>query len=163
MDWFICNAYKATSKQSFKLTLSSVWFIVWCLQIDRHVAPFWLQTNLLLLFKLNILEGKGEINTIQFIALVWSNVASNLWGAHVAQWIRSLDLTTHTSLSPIRCGFATSFVNYKKGAVDSQPQGIKLTSCLPRLGGSLQVLRLPPQLKLVAMIPGIAEILLKVA
>jgi len=26
-----------------------------------------------------------------------------------------LDLTTHTSLSPIRCGFAPGFVNYKKG------------------------------------------------
>jgi len=24
-------------------------------------------------------------------------------------------LTTHTSLSPIRCGFAPGFVNYKKG------------------------------------------------
>jgi hypothetical protein len=24
-------------------------------------------------------------------------------------------LTTHTSLSPIRCGFAPSFINYKKG------------------------------------------------
>jgi hypothetical protein len=31
--------------------------------------------------------------------------------------IRSLDLTVHTSLSvsPIRCGFAPSFINYKKG------------------------------------------------
>ena len=27
----------------------------------------------------------------------------------------SLDLTAHTSLSPIRRGFAPSFVNYKKG------------------------------------------------
>ena len=27
----------------------------------------------------------------------------------------SLDLTTHTSLSPIRRGFAPGFVNYKKG------------------------------------------------
>ena len=27
----------------------------------------------------------------------------------------SLDLTAHTSLSPIRHGFAPSFVNYKKG------------------------------------------------
>ena len=36
-------------------------------------------------------------------------------GARVAQWVRSLDLTTHTSLSPIRRGFAPSFVNYKKG------------------------------------------------
>ena len=25
-------------------------------------------------------------------------------------------LTTHTSLSPIRCGFAAGFVNYKKGS-----------------------------------------------
>ena len=38
------------------------------------------------------------------------------WRAQVAQWVRSLDyLTTHTSLSPIRCGFAFGFVNYKKG------------------------------------------------
>ena len=44
------------------------------------------------------------------------------------------------------------FVNYKKGALDSQPQVIKLTSCLPMVGGSLRVLRLLPPLKLVAMI-----------
>ena len=30
-------------------------------------------------------------------------------------------LTTRTSLSPIRRGFAPGFVNYKKGALDSQP------------------------------------------
>ena len=35
-------------------------------------------------------------------------------GAQVAQWVRSLDLTTHTSLSPIRRGSAPGFVNYKK-------------------------------------------------
>ena len=72
-----------------------------------------------------------------------------------------MDLTTHTSLSPIRRGFAPGFVNYKKGALDSQPQVIKFTSCLPMVGGSLRVIRLPPPLKLVAII--IAEILLKVA
>jgi len=33
----------------------------------------------------------------------------------VAQWVRSLDLTTHTSLSPIWHRFAPGFVNYKKG------------------------------------------------
>jgi hypothetical protein len=33
----------------------------------------------------------------------------------VAQRVRSLDLTTHTSLSSIRRGFAPGFVNYKKG------------------------------------------------
>jgi len=75
-----------------------------------------------------------------------------LRGTRVTQWVRSLDLTTRTSLSPIRRGFAPSFVNYKKGALDSQPQVIKFTSCLPRVGGSLWVLRLPPPLKLVAMI-----------
>ena len=36
-------------------------------------------------------------------------------GARVAQWVRSLDLTAHTSLSPIQRGFAPGFVNYKKG------------------------------------------------
>jgi hypothetical protein len=41
---------------------------------------------------------------------------------------------------------------YKKGALDSQPQVEKLTSCLPMVGGSLRVLRLLPPLKLIAMI-----------
>jgi hypothetical protein len=45
-----------------------------------------------------------------------------------------------------------TFVDYKKGALDSQPQVIKFTSCLPMVGGSRQVLRLHPPLKLVAMI-----------
>ena len=44
-----------------------------------------------------------------------------------------------------------------------QPQVIKITSCLPMVSGSLRVLRLPPPLKLVAMIYIVAEILLKVA
>ena len=36
--------------------------------------------------------------------------------ARVVQWVRELDyLTTHTSLSPIRRGFAPGFVTYKKG------------------------------------------------
>jgi hypothetical protein len=30
---------------------------------------------------------------------------------------------------------APGFVNYKKGALDSQPQVIRLTSCLPMVGG----------------------------
>jgi hypothetical protein len=73
-------------------------------------------------------------------------------GARVAQWVRSLDLTTHTSLSPIRVGSRPDLQITKKGALDSQPQVIKITSCLPRVGGSLRVLRLPPPLQLVAMI-----------
>jgi hypothetical protein len=83
-------------------------------------------------------------------------------GARMAQCVRSLDLTIRTSLSPIRRRFAPSFVNNKKGALDSQPQVIKFTSCLPRVGSSLRVLRLPPPLKLVAMIYPVADKLLKV-
>jgi hypothetical protein len=45
----------------------------------------------------------------------------------------------------------------KKGALDSQPQVIKFTSCLPRVGGSLQVLGYLHHRR------DIAEILLKVA
>jgi hypothetical protein len=52
----------------------------------------------------------------------------------------------------IRRGFAPGFVNYKKGALDTQQQVIDFTSCLPiMVGGSLRVLRLPPSLKRVAM------------
>jgi hypothetical protein len=40
----------------------------------------------------------------------------------------------------------------QKGPLDSQSQVIKLTSCLPMVGGSLRVLRLLPPLKLDAMI-----------
>jgi hypothetical protein len=40
----------------------------------------------------------------------------------------------------------------KKGALDSQLQVMKFTSCLPMVGGSLRVLWLLPPLKLVAMI-----------
>jgi len=69
-------------------------------------------------------------------------------------WLNELVsyLTTHTSLSQIRRGFAPSFVNYKTDALNSQPQVMKLTSCLPMVGGSLQVLQLLPPLRLVVMI-----------
>jgi hypothetical protein len=47
----------------------------------------------------------------------------------VAQWVRSY-LTAHTGLSLIRSGFAPSFENYKKGALDSQPLVIKVYQLL---------------------------------
>ena len=73
-------------------------------------------------------------------------------GAWVAQWDRSFDLTTHTSLWPIWRGFAPRFVITKKGALDSQPKVIKFTSCLPMAVGSIRILRLHPPLRLVAII-----------
>ena len=66
-------------------------------------------------------------------------------------WLNKLGSWT-TSLSPIRCGFAPGFVNYKKFALDPQPQVIKFTSCLPMVGGALRALRLLPPLQLVTMI-----------
>jgi hypothetical protein len=53
--------------------------------------------------------------------------------------------------------FAPGFANYKKGALDSQPQVISFTM----VDGSLRVLRLIPPLKTGRH--DIAEILLKVA
>ena len=51
---------------------------------------------------------------------------------HLSAGLGRLDyLTTHTSLSPIRRGFAPDFVNYKKGTLDSQPQMIKLPVACP--------------------------------
>ena len=38
----------------------------------------------------------------------------------------------------------------QKGALDSQTQVIKFTSCLPMVGGSLRILLPPPPLKLVS-------------
>ena len=92
---------------------------------------------------------------------------SSCFPSFIVRWILNfMDEPTHenhenwyptnksdfTVVSPIRCGFAPNFVNYKKGALDLQPQVIKFTSFLPWVGGSLRVLRLPPPLKLVAMI-----------
>jgi hypothetical protein len=64
-------------------------------------------------------------------------------------YVVELPNNSYVNLSPIRRGFAPGFVNYKKGALDSQPQVITFTSCLPMVGGSLRVLRLLPAFKLV--------------
>jgi hypothetical protein len=53
---------------------------------------------------------------------------------------------------PIWRGFASGFVNDKKGALDWQSQVIKLTSGLSIVGDYLRVLQLLPPPKLVAMI-----------
>ena len=53
------------------------------------------------------------INILTILRLLEVNISTCLF-ARVAQWVRSLDLTAHTSLSLIRHGFAPSFVIYKK-------------------------------------------------
>jgi hypothetical protein len=52
----------------------------------------------------------------------------------------------------INMGSRPVFVNYKKAVLDSQPQMLKLTNCLPMVGGSLRVLQLLAHLRMVAMI-----------
>ena len=92
--------------------------------------------------------------------IIWSFALSSMFfpEIRVAQWVRSMDITTHTSLSPIQRGFAPSFWNYKKGALDSQPKVIKFTSWLPIVSGSLRA-----SFTTKAGRHDIAEILLKVA
>jgi hypothetical protein len=69
---------------------------------------------------------------------------------HYIQYLRLLLYYSYIFTVYERCS-VPGFVNSKKGALDSQPQVIKSTSCLPMVGGSLRVLRLLPPLKLVAM------------
>ena len=52
--------------------------------------------------------------------------------ARVAQWDRSLDLTAHTSLSPIRRRFAPSFVNYINGCTRLAAASDKVYQLLPQ-------------------------------
>ena len=88
--------------------------------------------------------------TIFIVLSVFSNIyfENNV----ICNWIISQAHIQWGSGGSIRRGFAPCFANYKKGAVDTQPQLIKITSCLPMVGDALRVIRLLPPLKLVAMI-----------
>jgi hypothetical protein len=97
----------------------------------------------------------GKYETIIF-AMWKSWLTSQHWTQNVKTHNRTMQKKIHGSsvssliqsslLTAMWCVivnfFLCSFVNYKKGALDSQPQVIKLTSCLPMVGGSLRVLRL---------------------
>ena len=54
-------------------------------------------------------EGMYNIIDLQLMG----GLSEHKNGGRVAQGVRSLDLTTHTSLSPIRRGFSPGFVNYE--------------------------------------------------
>jgi hypothetical protein len=93
------------------------------------------------------------INKISiFVLNMYVHYLKEIWRARVAQWV-GLHNNSYKPISITNTAWVrTLFVNYKIGALDSQPQVIKFTSCLPVVGGSLRVLRLLPPLKLVAMI-----------
>ena len=82
-------------------------------------------------------------------------------GARMAQWVRSLDLKAHTSLSPIRRGFAPSFVNYKKGCTRLAAASEKVYQLLAQ--GQWFSPGTPPSSTTKTGRHAIAEILLKVA
>jgi hypothetical protein len=79
----------------------------------------------------------------------------------VAQWVRSLDLTTHTNLSPIRRGFTCGFVNYKKGCARLAAASDKVYQLLAH--GRWFFLGTPVSSTTKTCCHDIAEILLKVA
>jgi hypothetical protein len=60
-------------------------------------------------------QGELKIMNVYIRFVSKFELVSMLIVARVAQWVRSLDQTAHTSLSPIWRGFAPSFVNDKKG------------------------------------------------
>ena len=80
----------------------------------------------------------------------------------VAQWVRWLDyLTTRTSISPIRRGFAPGFVNYKKGCTRLATASDKVYQLLAH--GSLFSPGTPVSSTTKTGHHDIAQILLKVA
>ena len=87
---------------------------------------------------------------------------SKLLKGPVAQWVRWLDyLTTHTSLSPMRLGFAPSFVNYTKGCTRLTAASDKDNQLLAH--GRWFFPGTPASSTTTTGRHGIAEILLKVA
>jgi hypothetical protein len=80
----------------------------------------------------------------------------------MAQWVRSLDLTTHTSLSPIRHGFKPCFVNYKNGHTRLAVACDKVYQLLAHAYGRWFSLDTPASSTTKTGRHDIAEILLKV-
>jgi hypothetical protein len=69
--------------------------------------------------------------TMGTIAITWHLSSVNF--SHFKLLLRNhwaIDLTIHTSLSPIRLGFATGFVNYKKGCTRLAPASDKVYQLL---------------------------------
>ena len=82
------------------------------------------------------------------VALVIPMITGSGWLSELVSRITQQLIQAYHQYAWVRA----SFVNYKKGALDSQSQVIKVTSCWPMVGGSHRVFWLLPPLKLVAMI-----------
>ena len=126
-----------------------IFYITWilCLQTWKRIHRAYPNSSTSLI-RSAILSGPD----LRLILPQISCQLTNAVGARVAQWVRSLDLTTHTSLSPIRRGCVPGFVNYKKGCTRLVASSDKVYQLLAHDRWFLPVLRLPPPLKLVTMI-----------
>jgi len=110
----------------------------------------------------NFANKKVIAKTVEITRNFRRLLASNdIQGARVAQWVRSLNLTAHTSLSPIRRGFTPSFVNYKKGCTRLAATSDKVYQLLAQ--GRWFSSRTPASSTTKTGCHDIAEILLKVA
>ena len=89
----------------------------------------WGRSSLVLII-ITIISNCNIWLTISFLGYIYLPWGPR-WLNELCRWI-----TTYTSLSPIRRGFAPCFVDYKKDALNLQSQVIKFTSCLPMVGGS---------------------------
>ena len=105
---------------------------------------------------------KFDTSKIIETIIEWTMISNCLFGADFANGINRICpllinmkkiCLRHTLLPYVSNKYGARLCKLpKKGALDSQLQVIKFTSCLPMVGDSLRVLWLPPPLKLVAVI-----------
>ena len=110
----------------------------------------WLKQTLWLAQQRDSLKGQSLIQVILYVQTFETDEGR---GGSMSQVLDYLMLTTHTSLSPIRRGFAPGFVNYKKGCTRLEVASDKVYQLLAhgQWFCPATLWHLPP-LKLVAMI-----------
>jgi hypothetical protein len=93
-----CTRLAAASDKVYQLLAHDWWFSpgtwLWDLELTSHLGQY--------------------IWELYWLEYIFTGTKVNWLNLTLIEF-RSLDLTAHTSLSPIRRGFAPSFVNYKKG------------------------------------------------
>ena len=124
----------------------------WCAQVDT-ILPVYLISGEWIGYMKMLSSKCHSVSIICKLSIKTVHIhIHDLWMMIWMKWRMFLFIKTYILLILHVILYWPGFVNYKKGALDSQPQVIKLTSCLPMVSGSLRVLRLLPPLKLVAMI-----------
>ena len=145
----VCNKSNTTGATGFQWGSCYSIFSFMCNVLQIVVCPFvlfLLAIVLSVLLQFTDFDYPFGIFNIFFLSVLLQFME----GARVTQCVRSLDLTTHTSLSSIPHGFAPGFVNYKKGCTRLAATSDKVYQLLAH--GRWFSPGYPPPLKLVAMI-----------